>query len=152
MIRLSVVGAVLLALAAMVLPEGPALAQSVGKCGYTSIANQWPNPTIVHFDTGKTAIHADDAKKIADTAKLAKDHYIQQVCVTGFADKEGNAPANMKLSLARGQAVAKQLSQNGVDPRTIMINPNGEPGGSFGGGSAQLANQADRRVEIRFTK
>ena len=138
--------------AILALATGPALAQSVGKCSYNSIAQQWPNPTIVHFDTGKTAIHADDAKKIADMAKLAKDHYIQQVCISGFADKEGNAPANMKLSLARGQAVAKQLAQNGVDPKTIMINPNGEPGGSFGGGSASLANQADRRVEIRFTK
>jgi outer membrane protein OmpA-like peptidoglycan-associated protein len=144
--------AAVLALMAMILPGREALAQSVGKCSYNSIAQQWPNPTIVHFDTGKTAIHADDAKKIADLAKLAKDHYIQQICVSGFADKEGNAAANMKLSLARGQAVAKQLAQNGADPRTIMINPNGEPGGSFGGGSAQYANQADRRVEIRFTK
>jgi len=149
MSRITLAAAVAVVLA---LAGSPALAQSVGKCSYNSIAQQWPNPTIVHFDTGKTAIHADDAKKIADMAKLAKDHYIQQVCISGFADKEGNAPANMKLSLARGQAVAKQLAQNGVDPKTIMINPNGEPGGSFGGGSASLANQADRRVEIRFTK
>ncbi len=140
------------AVALLALMASPALAQSVGKCTYNSIAQQWPNPTIVHFDTGKTAIHADDAKKIADTAKLAKDHYIQQVCVLGFADKQGNAPANMKLSLARGHAVAAQLQKNGVDPRTIMIDPNGEPGGSIGGGSAQYANQADRRVEIRFTR
>ena len=145
-------GSYLPLVAVLALVAGPAAAQSVGKCTYNSVAQQWPNPTIVHFDTGKTAIHADDAKKIANAAKLAKDHYIQQVCVRGFADKEGNAPANMKLSLARGKAVAAQLQKNGVDPRTIMIDPNGEPGGSIGGGSAKYANQADRRVEIRFTK
>jgi outer membrane protein OmpA-like peptidoglycan-associated protein len=131
---------------------GPAAAQSVGKCTYTSVAEQWQNPTIVHFDTGKTAIHPDEAKKIADTAQLAKAHYIQQVCVRGFADKEGNAPANLKLSLARGKAVAAQLQKNGVDPRTITIDPNGDPGGSIGGGSAKYANRADRRVEISFTR
>ena len=140
------------AAAVLALDASPALAQSVGKCSNNSIAQQWPNPTIVHFDSGRTVIHADDAKKIAETAKLAKDHYIQQICVSGFADKQGDVRGNMKLSLARGQAVAKQLTQNGADPRTIMINPNGEPGGSFGGGSAQLANEADRRVEIKFTK
>jgi len=143
---------VVFVLFAAALAAGPAAAQSVGKCAYTSIAQQWPNPVIVHFDTGKTAINADDAKKIAETAKLAKDHYIQQVCVTGFADKQGNADANMKLSLARGKAVAAQLKKNGVDGKTIMINPAGEPGGSFGGGSAALATRSDRRVEIRFTK
>ena len=154
MVRLTLPAATaaVLALAAAVVPGREALAQSVGKCSYNSIAQQWPNPTIVHFDTGRTVIHPDDAKKIADTARLAKDHYIQQVCVSGFADKQGNVDGNMKLSLARGRAVAALLQKNGVDPRTIMINPNGEPGGSFGGGSAQLANQADRRVEIRFTK
>ena len=149
---LSVSTMAVLALAGGVLAAGPAAAQSVGHCSYNSIAQQWPNPTIVHFDTGKTAIHADEAKKIADTAQLAKAHYIQQVCVRGYADKEGNAPANMKLSLARGKAVAAQLQKNGVDPRTIMIDPNGEPGGSIGGGSAKYANEADRRVEISFTK
>ena len=146
-IPLSVSAAAVLALVA-----SPALAQSVGKCSYNSIAQQWPNPTIVHFDTGRTVIHADDAKKIAEVARLAKDHYIQQICVSGFADKQGDVNGNMKLSLARGRAVAGLLQKNGADPRTIMINPNGEPGGSFGGGSASLANQADRRVEIRFTK
>lgn len=138
--------------AALAFVAGPAAAQSVGKCTYNSVAQQWPNPTIVHFDTGKTAIHADEVKKISDQAKLAKDHYIQQVCVKGFADKEGNASANLKLSRARGEAVAALLKKNGVDPRTIMIDPNGEPGGSIGGGSAKYANVADRRVEISFTK
>jgi outer membrane protein OmpA-like peptidoglycan-associated protein len=141
-----------LALVALAPVARPAMAQSVGKCGYSSISEHWPNPTIVQFDTGKTAIHADDAKKISDTAKLAKANYIQQVCIRGFADKQGNAPANQKLSMARAQAVAAQLRQNGVDPRTIMIEAHGEPGGSVGGGSAALANQADRHVEIRFTK
>jgi outer membrane protein OmpA-like peptidoglycan-associated protein len=148
--RVSVTAAV--AAVGVVVLGGPAAAQSTGKCGYSPVANQWPNPTLVQFDTGKTAIHADDAKKIADTAKLARANYIQQVCVRGFADKQGNAAANMKLSLARGQAVAAELRKNGVDPKTIVIDPNGEPGGSFGGGSAALANQADRRVAISFTK
>ncbi len=138
--------------AAVAVIGGPHPAQAAGKCSYSSVANSWPNPTIVQFDTGKTAIHPDDARKIAETARLAKANYIQQVCVRGFADKQGNAAANLRLSEARAQAVAAELRKNGVDPRTIVIEAGGAPGGSFGGTSASFANQADRHVEIRFTK
>ncbi len=130
----------------------PAQAQSANKCSYSSRANSFPNPTIIHFDTGKTTIARDEARKIADTAKAAKDNFILQVCVRGFADKQGNAAANQKLSRARADAVAAELRKNGVDPRTIVIEAAGEPGGSVGSGIGGLANQADRRVEIRVTK
>lgn len=129
---------------------GPAFAQS--KCTRSSVANNWPNATIIQFDSGKTTLRPAEAQKIAATAKLAKSNYIQQVCVQGFADKQGNVAANQRLSLARAQAVAAQLRRNGVDPRTIAVEALGEPGGAIGGGSARLANETDRRVEIRFTR
>ncbi len=112
---------------------------------------KWPNPTILQFDTGKTAIKADDAAKIARLANDAKGQYVQKICVTGFADKQGNAQANQRLSKARAEAVANALKKNGVDPKTIQINAAGEPGGNIG--STMVAkSEADRRVEIRFTR
>ena len=136
---------------ALVLGSG-AHAQAGSKCGYSSIANNYPNPTIIHFDTGKTTIAPEGAKQIAATAKLAKSNYIQQVCVRGFADKQGNAAANQKLSLARANAVAAELRKNGVDPKTIVAEAAGEPGGNTGSDSSFFATRSDRRVEIRFTK
>jgi outer membrane protein OmpA-like peptidoglycan-associated protein len=129
----------------------PATAQTAGKCVPNTVAQNWPNPTIVQFDTGKTAIKPDYQKQIAETAKLAKDHFIQQVCIRGFADKQGNADANQRLSLARAQAVAAELRKQGVSPKTIVIEGSGEPGGQIASGFNR-ATAADRRVEIRFTR
>ena len=129
----------------------PASAQTVGKCTTTSVSQSWPNATIIQFDTGKTAIKPDYQKKLAETAKLAKDHFIQQVCVQGYADKQGNADFNQKLSLARAKAVAAELRRQGVDPKFIMVGSGGEPGGQIASGFNRAAT-ADRRVEIRFTR
>src|ERR1041385_6756411 len=130
---------------------GAANAQTIGKCTPNNVSQSWPNPTIVQFDTGKTAIKPDYQKQLATTAQLAKDHFIQQICVTGFADKQGNADANRKLSLARAQAVAAELRKQGVDPKFITIQASGEPGGQIASGFNSAAT-ADRRVEIRFTR
>jgi outer membrane protein OmpA-like peptidoglycan-associated protein len=128
---------------------GPAAAAT---CSIAPGASEkWPQPTVVHFDTGKTAIKADDAAKIVRLASEAKGQYVQQVCVTGFADKQGNAQSNQKLSAQRAKAVADELRKNGVDPKTIVIQAAGEPGAQIGG-SVVAKNQADRRVEIRFTR
>ena len=69
----------------------------------------------------------------------------------GFADKQGNADANQKLSLARAQSVAAELRKDGVDPKFIMVQGGGEPGGQIASGFNSAAT-ADRRVEIRFTR
>jgi OOP family OmpA-OmpF porin len=129
----------------------PVSAQTVGKCTPTTVAQNWPNATIVQFDTGKTTIKPDYQKQLATTAQLAKDHFIQQVCVQGFADKQGNAAANQKLSLARAKAVGAALRNLGVDPKTIVVSGGGEPGGQIASGFNRAAT-ADRRVEIRFTR
>ncbi|MBI3711258.1 MAG: OmpA family protein [Proteobacteria bacterium] len=128
-----------------------AAAQTVGQCTRTGVANQWPNPTIVSFDTGSTKIRPEDAKRIVDAAKLAKANYIQQVCVTGFADKQGDAKKNEELSLRRAQVVANELVKSGVNAATIVMQAKGEPGGSIFSG-ANIKTQADRRVEVTFTR
>ncbi len=156
-VRALALAAVLAAAAAAI--AGPAAAQSptnrppAGRCTPNSVAGNWPNPTIIQFDVGKSTIHPDDAKKIAETAKLAKANYIQQICVRGSADKQGNAAANLKLSRARAEAVAAALRKNGVDPKTIVVVAQGEPGGALGSGSDSIfSSQADRSVQIRFTR
>src|SRR5690348_6076204 len=51
----------------------PANAQTVGKCTPSTVAQNWPNATIVQFVTGKTTIKPDYQKQLATTAQLAKD-------------------------------------------------------------------------------
>ena len=53
-------------------------------------------------------------------AELAIDKNAS-VLVTGYADKSGNADANMKLSERRAQAVADELVRLGVNRQRIEI-------------------------------
>ena len=140
-------GGVLLAMSV----DSPATAQRA--CAPNMTASQY-SPVIVSFDTGSVKIRDTDQQKIATAAKLAKDNYIQQVCVTGFADKQGDAKMNQLLSQRRAESVAAELRKYGVGQNTIVVNGSGEPGGStfssYSGASA--ASSADRRVEIRFAR
>lgn len=133
---------------AMTIASEPATAQRA--CSPTMTAGQW-SPVIVSFDTGSTKIRDADQQKIATAAKLAKDNYIQQVCVTGFADKQGDARMNQLLSQRRAEAVAAELRKYGVAPGAMVVSASGEPGGQALSGM-QGSSAADRRVEIRFTR
>jgi OOP family OmpA-OmpF porin len=115
----------------------------------TSSGRSW-QPSYVYFQTGSATINPPERKKIADTAKLAKDNYIQKICVTGKADKQGDPRANMRLSNQRADAVAAELRRLGIAAKVIETEAEGEPGGSWFGGLG--GSSADRRVEIRFTK
>ena len=136
---------------AMSIGAEPATAQRA--CAPNATASQY-SPVIISFDTGSVKISSQDQEKIAKAAKLAKDNYIQQICVTGFADKQGDAKMNQILSQRRAEAVAAELRKDGVAQSSVVVNAAGEPGGSafssFSGTSA--ASSADRRVEIRFAR
>jgi OmpA-OmpF porin, OOP family len=133
---------------AMGIASEPATAQRA--CTPNMTASQW-SPVIVSFDTGSVKIRDLDQQKIATAAKLAKDNYIQQVCVTGFADKQGDAKMNQLLSQRRAEAVAAELRKHGVAPNSLVVSAAGEPGGNAFSG-AQVSSTADRRVEIRFAR
>jgi outer membrane protein OmpA-like peptidoglycan-associated protein len=108
-------------------------------------------PINVQFDTGSTAINAVDRQRIAEMAKVAKAAKIQQICIRGFADKQGDPAANKRLSLARAEAVAQEFGKHGITRDYLAIDSSGEPGGSLFG-SFQSGAQADRRVEIRIAR
>jgi OOP family OmpA-OmpF porin len=141
-------GAILTAVS--LLPE-PATAQRA--CRPNLTASQF-SPVIISFDTGSTKINAQDQRKIAEAAKLAKANYITQICVTGYADKQGDAKINEVLSQRRADAVAAELRKHGISQDTLVVNGVGEPGGSafssYSGSAA--ASRADRRVEIRLAR
>jgi outer membrane protein OmpA-like peptidoglycan-associated protein len=138
-------GAVLFAVS---VGSDPATAQR--HCSPNATASQF-SPVIVSFDTGSVKIRDADLQKIAAAAKLAKDNYIQQVCVTGFADKQGDAKMNQLLSQRRAETVAAELRKQGIAQNALVVSALGEPGGSAFSG-ASMSSTADRRVEIRFAR
>jgi outer membrane protein OmpA-like peptidoglycan-associated protein len=138
-------GAALLLISA---ESGPATAQRA--CSPNLTASQF-SPLIVSFDTGSVNIRDADMPRIAAMANLAKDNYIQQICVTGYADKQGDARMNQLLSQRRADAVATALRKHGIAADAIVVSSAGEPGGNAFSG-AQYASAADRRVEIKFAR
>lgn len=141
---------VILPLLAVLAAAGSAHAQTTGPCseepaGHRSI------PVVLHFDAEKSALRNDDEKKLAQLARLARSHQVQEICIQGFSDPRGDQALNEQLSRSRGHAVADALRKHGVDPQRIVIDPNGEPGTSIAGFLNQ-ATESDRRVEVRFTR
>ncbi len=116
-----------------------------------NITQSFPIPTIIQFDTGSTKISPADQQKIAKLASEAKAKYITQICVTGHADKQGDAKKNQQLSMARANAVATELKKNGIDSGTLVVNATGEPLGATLSG-VDRKSQADRAVEIKIAR
>jgi OmpA-OmpF porin, OOP family len=107
--------------------------------------------SFIYFDTGSAKLKPEERKKIVEQAKTAKANYVQLICLRGSADKKGDPKANERLSNARAQAVAAELAKNGIARKMIETDALGEPGGGFLGG-VNAGSNADRRVEIRFTR
>lgn len=124
------------------------------KCSPPTSAGRQAQPgqnSFIYFDTGSAKLKPEERKKIVEQAKTAKANYVQLICLRGSADKKGDPKANERLSNARAQAVAAELVKNGIARKMIETDALGEPGGGFLGGVAGGSN-ADRRVEIRFTR
>ena len=121
-----------------------------GRCSPAPGSDKWPL-VQVYFDTGSTKVRPADQKKIAETAKRAKDNFIQQICLIGTTDKQGDAKANERLARERARAVGQELVNGGVARDAIILQPLGEPGGGILSG-VQRSAQADRRVDIRFAR
>ena len=78
-------------------------------------------PVSIFFEVGKANVIASrDMLSVKALAELAIDKNAS-VLVTGYADKSGNADANMKLSERRAQAVADELVRLGVNRQRIEI-------------------------------
>lgn len=133
--------------------SGFALAQTAAAevCKPDSATSGRYAPITLHFDTGSTAVKPDDKKKLAEMASIAKASKIQQICIKGFTDKQGNPEMNKKLSQARAQAVAAEFGKLGIGPDYLALTGEGEPGGSLFGGT-QGKSESDRRVEVRIAR
>ena len=78
-------------------------------------------PVSIFFEVGKANVIASrDMLSVKALAELAIEKNAS-VLVTGYADKSGNADANMKLSERRAQAVADELVRLGVNRQRIEI-------------------------------
>lgn len=125
--------------------------EASAKCSAAVESAKSYKPEYVYFPSGSAQLAEAERAKIAKQAQLAKDNYIQRLCLRGKADKQGDAAANEKLAKARAAAVAAELVKHGITRQMIETDAVGEPGGTLFS-NVERGARADRRVEIRFTK
>ena len=122
--------------AAYVPPPSATVAKSPAPPAYPAAT---PAGVHVLFDKGQSTLTADAQRAI----RLAAAAYIgigTQVVVTGYADKTGNAAANLDLAKKRAQSVRDELVALGVDPRRIVL---AAPADVTGSGSDEQARRVD---------
>lgn len=81
----------------------------------------------IHFETGSARISADSMDVLRKAAAaITRAPAGTKIEVGGHTDNSGNAASNQALSQARAEAVAKQLSSNGVDAALLSSNGFGQ--------------------------
>lgn len=69
----------------------------------------------VNFDTDKATIRADGKPTVGEIAALLKKDPALKLTIEGHTDNQGDARHNKELSKQRAHAVAKALTESGID-------------------------------------
>lgn len=83
-------------------------------------------PDQLLFATDSSEILPTGRRIVSEIAQVAKRHSGAPVQVAGFTDTMGTQQHNDKLSVARAEAVADALKQEGVEPGRIETRGYGE--------------------------
>jgi membrane fusion protein (multidrug efflux system) len=98
-----------------------------------------PSAVSVYFARGQAALDSD-AQRALRTAAAAYVGIGTEIVVTGYADKSGNAAANVALAKKRAIAVRDELVSFGVTAKRIRLAP---PTNVTGTGSDDQARRVD---------
>jgi membrane fusion protein (multidrug efflux system) len=113
-----------------------------GKAGGAPYPAASPSSVAVYFPAGQATLDTGAQR----TMRIAAAAYVgigTQIVVTGYADKTGNAAANVELAKKRAAAVRDELVKLGVEPRRIQLVP---PVSVTGAGSDDQARRVDLSV------
>lgn len=101
---------------------------------------------IVYFEVNQREPNEVELRKLADMAEFVKENPSSKLVLTGFADNTGNVNYNLRLAEDRTNSVAEALTESfGLSPNQIEV----ESGGQVVRGTQRMANERDRRVEVK---
>jgi outer membrane protein OmpA-like peptidoglycan-associated protein len=75
----------------------------------------------IGFDTGSAAVTPQSNEQLRNVAAILQEYPSANVNVAGHTDSVGNETANMALSRARAESVAKTLTEAGVAPERVHV-------------------------------
>jgi membrane fusion protein (multidrug efflux system) len=120
-------------------PYAPAAAPATDKAKAAPFPAAAPTSVHVYFAKGQATLDTDAMRAI----RMGSAAYIgigTKITITGYADKTGNAAANVELAKKRAAAVRDELVQFGVQSDRIELLP---PVNVTGGDNDDLARRVD---------
>lgn len=103
----------------------------------------------LYFRTGSEQLTPEGLQVIDNYSPRARACPVAELRVTGLADAEGGALANLELSQRRAKAVAQVLSARGYPTPTFDVAAQGESGAATPAGRTEpLRRRAE--VSVRF--
>lgn len=105
----------------------------------------------IHFAPASARLAAKSAAALDRVSEIAQTCAGLRIEIAGHTDSDGAAEANLRLSRARAEAVAKALATRGVDPARLHTVGHGESRPRVPNSSP--ANKAlNRRIEFAVTQ
>ena len=103
----------------------------------------------ISFVTNSNEIEQSSYKQLDQAARIYKKDPTVRVLVRGYTDSMGDKEANLNLSRARAQQVARALQERGVPEEHLLVRGYGaaKPVAS---NNTPEGRQQNRRVEIEF--
>lgn len=141
------------------LPGGIRLDVPVGSIGHdlaTYLASNRPVPQTftfgnMNFDSGEAVLTAQSRATLDAIATTLNAYPNATVRLDGHTDNVGDRASNVDLSLARANAVARLLSERGVDPSRITTAGFG-PDRAVGSNDTEAGRASNRRIELTITR
>ena len=75
----------------------------------------------IGFDTGSASLTPQSNEQLRNVAAILQEYPSANVKIAGHTDSQGNETANMALSRARAESVAKTLTEAGVAPERVHV-------------------------------
>jgi outer membrane protein OmpA-like peptidoglycan-associated protein len=121
--------------------DAAAMAQGLENAGSVAIYG-------IYFDTGKSEIKPESEAALAEIAKLLTQKLALKVLIVGHTDMVADLTSNMKLSLARAQAVVSALAaKHGI--AAARMTPMGVgPCAPVASNKTEEGRAKNRRVEL----
>ncbi len=103
----------------------------------------------LEFETGKATIKQSSFATLTDLAQFLIENPSYKLVIAGHTDDVGSDELNMKLSKARGEAVAKAMTERGVKAEQLIVEYFGETQPIATNATAE-GRAKNRRVEMNI--
>ena len=104
---------------------------------------------MVTFASWSHVIRKESYQEVKEFAKFLKENEQYKAEIVGHTDSIGKKAANMKLSLARSNAIKEALINEGINPTRLSTNGRGELE-PVANNRTKEGRQINRRIEVKL--